>query len=152
LRITSSLRATVLRIGWKAKAYSKILGKSTRIGPNRCLLPLRLHCTTAAPDPSLVEHLNPDPEIRESSSSSCSSSIYWASAPRKEPIFLAIILFRLGDGENSRRRVTWKRAMAGLMLARGRFHRVAAVGRGWGRLHRVAAVGRHYLVAAVDSR
>jgi len=39
--------------------------------------------------------LNPDPEIRESSSSSCSSSIYWASAPMKEPIFLAIILFRL---------------------------------------------------------
>src|SRR4029077_4227559 len=37
--------------------------------------------------------LSPDPEIRESSSSSCSSSIYWASAPRKEPIFLAIILF-----------------------------------------------------------
>jgi len=36
------------------------------------------------------------PEIRESSSSSssCSFSIYWASAPRKEPIFLAIILFR----------------------------------------------------------
>jgi hypothetical protein len=33
--------------------------------------------------------LSPDPEIRESSS----SSIYWASAPRKEPIFLAIILF-----------------------------------------------------------
>jgi hypothetical protein len=24
----------------------------------------------------------------------CSSSIYWASAPRKEPIFWAIILFR----------------------------------------------------------
>jgi len=24
--------------------------------------------------------------------------IYWASAPRKEPIFLAIILFRLCDG------------------------------------------------------
>jgi hypothetical protein len=45
--------------------------------------------------------LIPDPEIRESSSSSssCSSSIYWASAPRKEPIFLAIILFRLCDGE-----------------------------------------------------
>ena len=28
----------------------------------------------------------------------CSSSIYWASAPRKEPTFLAIILFRLCDG------------------------------------------------------
>ena len=28
----------------------------------------------------------------------------WASAPRKEPIFLAIILFRLCDGENSRGR------------------------------------------------
>jgi hypothetical protein len=49
--------------------------------------------------------LNPDPEIRESSSSSssCSSSIYW-DAPMKEPIFLAIILFRLCDGENSRGR------------------------------------------------
>jgi len=46
----------------------------------------------------------------------------------KEPIFRAIILFRLCDGENSRRRVTWKRAMAGLMLARGRFHRGAGVG------------------------
>jgi hypothetical protein len=44
--------------------------------------------------------LNPDPEIRESSSSSC-SSIYWASASRKEPIFLAIILFCLCDGEIS---------------------------------------------------
>src|SRR5260370_2562036 len=33
--------------------------------------------------------------------SSCSSSIYWASAPTKEPIFLAIILFRLRDGEIS---------------------------------------------------
>jgi hypothetical protein len=43
--------------------------------------------------------LNPDPEIRESSSSSCSSSIFRASAPRKEPVFLAIILFRLCDGE-----------------------------------------------------
>jgi hypothetical protein len=29
-------------------------------------------------------------------------SIYWASAPMKEPIFRAIILFRLCDGENSR--------------------------------------------------
>jgi hypothetical protein len=30
------------------------------------------------------------------------SVIYWASTPMKEPIFLAIILFRLCDGENSR--------------------------------------------------
>jgi hypothetical protein len=47
-----------------------------------------------------ISDLRPDPEIRESSSfsSSCPSSIYWAG-PRKEPIFLAIILFRLCDGE-----------------------------------------------------
>jgi hypothetical protein len=32
-------------------------------------------------------------EVRES------YSIYWAPVPRKEPIFLAIILFRLCDGE-----------------------------------------------------
>src|SRR5258705_12850123 len=53
---------------------------------------------------SQYSRINPDPEIGESSSSSssCSSSIYWASAPMKEPIFLAIILFRLCDGENSR--------------------------------------------------
>jgi hypothetical protein len=37
-------------------------------------------------DVDTLEPLNPDPEIRESSSSS--SSIYWASAPMKEPIFL----------------------------------------------------------------
>ena len=36
--------------------------------------------------------------------SSCSSFDLLASALRKEPIFLAIILFRLCDGENSRER------------------------------------------------
>jgi hypothetical protein len=53
---------------------------------------------------STQSRLNPDPEIRESSSSSssCSSFDLLASAPRKKPIFLAIILFRLCDGENSR--------------------------------------------------
>jgi hypothetical protein len=35
-------------------------------------------------DVDTLEPLNPDPEIRESSS----SLIYWASAPMKEPIFL----------------------------------------------------------------
>jgi hypothetical protein len=45
--------------------------------------------------------LNLNPEILESSSSSwsCSSSIQWASAPRKEPDFPATILFRWFNGE-----------------------------------------------------
>jgi hypothetical protein len=68
----------------------------------------------------LIDPLNPNPEIRESSSSSssCSSSIYWASAPMKEPIFLAIILFRLCDGENSPRKVAEAVTLATLIRYR----------------------------------
>ena len=45
---------------------------------------------------------SPDPELGNRPRRR--ASIYWASAPRKEPTFLAIILFRLCDGENSRGR------------------------------------------------